>query len=173
MRLLLLLLAVAHAHHLPERKRVVLSVSPGEVEILVAYTLPSGTIAEGIRASLDANRDGRIAGPLERLALAQHMLPRATRGLDFGRELKLVRSDFKDAEFKGRQTGFRALLLYKAPLKAGRLALKIAKLEHEVSVEAQSKTWRILASSLPRRPKDPVWGPTVLGEGEVWLKVGP
>ena len=100
-----------------------MAIEAEHVDVLVLYELGNSSESATVDALADANRDGRVAGVWEELALAQALLPRALTGLSVTstaprRRLHVVRAEFEPGARSGgpsvwRGRGARAV---RAPL---------------------------------------------------------
>jgi hypothetical protein len=167
---LLLFVASAHAHSQEDTRRVLLQISPTGVDLVVHWTMATGVEAADYRARLDANRDGRLVLPGERLGQAQLLMPRLQKGLtvwldDQQLEFTVAQVAFKDAKpFQGERTGFEGLVLFRSAVVIDRPRAVVIALGDgpPITVEAQGKAL-VLSGDLPVRAGDPVLGPLVLG----------
>lgn len=64
----LLGLSTAHAHVLPQERKLVAQISADRVEILIEYLEPPGDRADLLQQRFDLNRDGELRGPEAKLA---------------------------------------------------------------------------------------------------------
>lgn len=171
---LVLLPAAAAGHEFEETRRLVLSVEPDHLELLVAYELRPGRLADGLRARFDAADDGRVDSAWERLARSRVIAPRLERDLAIeldGRRVRWRLADlaFLDPPREGGRQGIAAMALYRAPLgplDGAEHPLRVGIGRGLATVEAQAAAPRRLSSEdLARRPDDPVLGPARLRPG--------
>jgi len=177
----------ATAHELPIARSVIVSVHAERVDVLVVYEMGSSSEARQLRETVDLNRDGAIAGPWERIALAQLLTPRLLEALELtvdGRtlSLRLVGLEIRDGPFDGDRTGFVAMALYTSPPVLGErmpgapdVELEVVETEHihlTTRVEMQASDGLVIRhSSLRTRPGDPVHGPNRLRTGRAQVAV--
>ncbi len=167
----------AQAHEPGAERRVLVSAEPDVVRLVVRYTLPGSAAAARLRALVVADGDLVVKRPVEKLARAQQLVPRASKGLALAVDDRVLQPTLKDARFRdlgdqGLRTGFEALLLYEAPWRptaTHRVLLRVAGLSS--AVEMQAAKLELVDSSLPRRAKDPVAGPERLSDGVAWISV--
>lgn len=167
--LLLASTTTASGHELEETRRLVLSVHADRVELLVAYELRAGELADGLRAQFDRQGDDRL-DRFERLARAQVVTPRLGRGVRLEvdgvpQPLWIRELVFPPAPREGGRLGVAALALFVAPVTADEVRLSADG--GRVSVEAQAAPSIALDAGLPRREGDPVLGPKELTPGDI------
>ncbi len=109
----------AHADTPLEQRRVIVSLSPTTIEVLIAYELPAGAEAARMRGLIDLDRDGVIDDAYESLAQAQLLLPRVNGGLslrvgDVQPEFELDDVRFTPGAGEGERQGFVGMALYRA-----------------------------------------------------------
>jgi hypothetical protein len=163
------------AHDFEESRRIVLSVEPDGVEILVDYALRPGRLFEALEARFDADHDGRATTPLERLARAQTVSPRIRAGWTLtveGREVGMTLSNlaFPEAPLEGGRRPIHAVALYVAPLSRApsadaplSLELRTRRARGAITLEAQvAEGYVVTGTGLESRAGDPVLGPSAL-----------
>ncbi len=175
---LLLVATVAHAHDSKPERHALLSVEATKVQLVVRFVMRPTAATERLFAALDADHDGRVSRPTEKLARAQLLVPRARQGLTLladGRPLEPTTADVRFRDLSaGARRGVETLLLLEAPLdnaRPHRLTLKVSHLP--TLVEAQVTGRRRVDTSLPTRPDDPVVGPARVDDGTAWIEVAP
>lgn len=170
--LLLLCPASGAGHQFDEQRRLVLSVEPGRLELLVGYELRPGELADGLRAQYDAGDDGRVTTAFERLARARVMTPRLRTDLavsldDTPLRLRLADLAFPEPPREGGRRGVAAVALYRADLPPidgeRRLAVRVDR--GQATLEAQARGLVIQSSAMRPRPGDPVLGPVAIRRG--------
>ncbi len=174
----LLLTGAGQAHEPDAQRRVLVSVEPTRVQLVVRHTLKPSAASERLFNAFDANRDGRVSLPTEKLAQAQLLVPRARAGLtllvdDVQTAAKVVEVKFRELP-GGKRRGVETLLLLEAPLDGTsphRVTLKVFRML--TTVEAQVSGLKRTGTSLSVRPKDPVVGPETLADGSAWIEVAP
>jgi len=82
--IVLVVAATARAHDFAPRRTVLVDVGEEATDLLVAFDLPAGALADRIARVVDLDGDGRLGGPLEELAARQRLGARAIAGLDVG-----------------------------------------------------------------------------------------
>jgi hypothetical protein len=103
------------AHERPERQRLVVSVERDRIELLIAYDLRPGALADRLLGAIDLDRDGRATRPVERLAEAQLLLPRVQRGIEVrvdghARRLRVADYRFRQDLGEGLRRGIEGLV---------------------------------------------------------------
>jgi hypothetical protein len=191
--ILLVLAAVAltvaptegRAHDFEETRRLVLSVDAEKVQLLVAYEVRPGRIADALRARFDAGDDGVVESGLERLARAQVVGPRVRHGLSLvvdGREVRLTPEQlaFPQPPVEGGRAGIAAVALYSASLPADvwsggsiPITVRTRGARGQLTLEAQAgEGYEMSGAGLESRSGDPVLGPGALSaRGTVTLTV--
>jgi hypothetical protein len=167
------------AHDFEETRRLVLSVDAERVELLVAYEVRPGRVADSLRARYDAGDDGVVAGGLERLARAQVVGPRVRHGLSLvvnGRAVPLTveRLAFPTPTIEGGRRGVAAVALYSTPLPtdawdagSARITVRTRGARGQLTLEAQAtEGYEMTGAGLESRSGDPVLGPGALSSTE-------
>lgn len=170
---ILLAPALGAGHQFAEQRRLVLSVQPEQLVLLVAYELRPGALADGLRARYDAGDDGQIRTAFERLARARVMAPRLRADLSVSVDgapvqLRLADLAFPDAPLEGGRRGVAAVALYRADLpsidRARELEVRVDR--GQATLEAQATApLHLRSSALRRRSGDPVLGPATMRRG--------
>lgn len=173
----------ASAHNLGDRRRVVLSIGPEQLTLLVAYEVPAGRTAGQLRTMLDLNRNGAIDEGVEQLAQLSALVPRVSAGIDLTIEgetirLQLDEVSFHDGAGGGPERGFLGMAVYVAPWPVdaparARVALTLSEQVPRAGAEIQLEAGVTLVDALlPVATNAPVVGPAELQPGiEMWVVV--
>jgi hypothetical protein len=116
--------ATTDAHEFGARRQVLVEITPAGLEVLVTWSLGSSAESRLWDQLLDANADGRVDGPLERLAASRALLPYALAGLgvrvaDQAPTLALVRAVFEPAPRTDTTAGWRGAVLLRLAFPFG------------------------------------------------------
>jgi hypothetical protein len=116
--------ATTVAHEFGASRQVLVDVTPTGIEVLITWSLGASAESRLWDQLLDANQDGRVDGPLERLAASRALLPYALTGLgvrvgDAAPALSLVRVVFEPAPRTDTSAGWRGAVLLRATMPIG------------------------------------------------------
>jgi hypothetical protein len=172
----------ASAHTLPERQRVLLSVAPGEVQLLIVWDAAPVGVAEQIWQAVDANANGVVDIGWEQIAMAQLVLPRLQAGLSVQHngvpvQLELANYAWNPGEVEGTRRGLGAAAMFTASWSESDAALHtwavaVSTATSEVTVEIQAvPPWSITSSTLPWVSGDAVAGPGRALEGDLCVAI--
>ena len=173
-----LFVSTGHAHTFEASRTALVAIEAEHVDVLVLYELGNSSESATVDALADANRDGRVAGVWEELALAQALLPRALTGLSVlvdgaAPTLHVVRAEFEPGARSGGPSVWQAAVLLRAALPGEvaegclDVALALARGSDAVHVHAEvAPSWQVAKSSAtPPDAEGRAWSAELRGGG--------
>lgn len=166
----------ASAHERDADRRLILDIEADAATALVSWTLPAGAGAEQLRSIADANGDGRVHAPTERLAQAMLVVPRMLDGIEVRVDGVLVALELEDLHIRdgaldGHRRGLEAMALVRISMGdalddgAATLEVGMTSGDGHLRVEAQAHPPAVLDGGSMPSPGGPVRGPAVLHVG--------
>lgn len=182
--------AVAAAHELDEQRELMVSIGPGQVDLLLAWSVPPGEDAARLRALTLPLHFGGLDDSVRERLLAASLLPRMMRGVQVSMDgvvlqPEIERFHLRDSPGRGATRGFQAMALLRVsapelvpdPPEAGAAApawsFRVERALHADPVQLvvqvdPERGWTVTDTALPASP--PLWGPVELeaGVGMQW-----